>query len=124
MKVSRATAKRLGVTIPSAGSYNPKIVVPFMEQCGLPAPRLEVRFHPNRKWRFDFAWLGSRVALEVQGGIFSGGRHVRGAALVKEYEKLNAAAVAGWRVLFCQPGDLQRVEFMATIRAALAGGGI
>lgn len=121
MKISRATAKRIGATIPSSGSYNPKIVIPFMQACGLPAPLVEFRFHQDRRWRFDFAWIGSRVALEVQGGIFTGGRHVRGAALVKEYEKLNAAAVNRWRVLFCLPRDLQRVEFMRTIAAALAG---
>lgn len=120
MRVSKATAKRLGATIPQAGGYNPRIVVPFMDQCGLPVPVIEYRFHEQRKWRFDFAWLRSRVALEVQGGIFSGGRHVQGAALVKEYEKLNAAAAAGWRVMFCQPGQLQRVEFMREIAAALA----
>ena len=73
---------------------------------GLPRPVPELRFAAPRRWRFDWAWPSLRIALEVQGGIFSGGRHVRGAALLKEMEKLNAAAIAGYRVLYCTPATL------------------
>lgn len=72
----------------------------------IPPPLCEYRFHPVRKWRFDFAWPDAKVALEVQGGIWFGGRHTRGAALIKEWEKLNTAASLGWRILYCQPSDL------------------
>lgn len=44
--------------------------------------------------------------MEVQGGIFTQGRHTRGAALLKEHEKLNHAAILGWRVLFTTPDRL------------------
>lgn len=86
---------------------------------GLPEPVSEHRFHELRKWRFDFAWLKQRVALEVQGGIWTAGRHSRGAALLKEWEKLNAAAKMGWRILYCQPKDLCMVDTIATVRDAL-----
>ncbi len=66
----------------------------------------EHRFHPTRRWRFDYALVDNKVALEVQGGLFVGGRHSRGPALLKEHEKLNAAAVLGWRVLFVTPKTL------------------
>lgn len=72
---------------------------------GIPFKR-EYRFHQpppgmqRRQWRFDFYIPQLRLAIEVQGGVFTRGRHVRGAALLKEYEKLNAAAAAGIRVLF------------------------
>ena len=59
---------------------------------GVPAPQAEFRFAPPRRWRFDFAWPLHALALEVQGGLFVRGRHSRGAALLKEHEKLNAAA--------------------------------
>jgi hypothetical protein len=81
----------------------------FSVQCKalkLPEPVAELRFAPPRKWRFDYAWPEQKLALEVQGGLFSNGRHVRGAALLREYEKLNAAAVRGWRVMFTTPQDM------------------
>lgn len=93
---------------------------------GLPEPMIEYQFWEGRKWQFDFAWKTYRhlqpdilVALEVQGGIFTHGRHTRGAALVKEYEKLNHAAMTGWRVLFVQPKDLCVKSTVDMIKSAL-----
>jgi very-short-patch-repair endonuclease len=59
----------------------------------------EHRFDPSRRWRLDFAWPVHKLAVEIQGGIFTRGRHTRGAALAREYEKLNAAQLLGWTVL-------------------------
>lgn len=56
-------------------------------------------FHPDRKWRFDFAWPQRKVALEVDGGVHSGGRHTRGTGFTEDIEKRNAAIILGWRVL-------------------------
>lgn len=66
---------------------------------GLPEPEIEVRFHPVRRWRFDFAWPALQLAVEVDGGTWVGGRHNRGAGYERDCEKLNAAALLGWRVL-------------------------
>jgi hypothetical protein len=109
--------------------YSPKIVVAFFEQSGVPTPELEWRFHEARRWRFDFAWrdsdykgrilTGTSVALEVQGGIWTAGRHSRGAAMIKEWEKLNEAAIQGWRILYCQPRDLMTKQTADTIKRAL-----
>jgi very-short-patch-repair endonuclease len=71
--------------------------------CGLPRPAREYRFHPKRRWRFDFAWPVFKVAAEVDGGIYSRGRHVRGAGFERDAEKRNAAVIAGWRVLHFTP---------------------
>ena len=92
----------------------------FLAAHGLPAPIPELRFAPPRRWRFDYAWPAKKLALEVQGGIWTAGRHSRGAAMLKEWEKLNAAAVLGWRMLYCQPKDLRTASTAETIRAALA----
>jgi hypothetical protein len=85
-------------------SYRPTIDA-LCKADKLPMPVFEFRFASPRRWRFDVAWplLPRPVALEVQGGLFVRGRHVRGAALLKEHEKLNAAARYGYRVLFCTP---------------------
>ncbi len=78
----------------------------FSRHCkawGLPVPEREVKFHPTRKWRFDYAWVNEKVAVEVEGGIYSGGRHVRGAGYEKDMEKYNHAQLLGWTVLRYTP---------------------
>ena len=52
-----------------------------------------------RMWRFDFAWPAYRVAVELEGGIFTGGGHNRGMIYTSNCQKYNAAAILGWRVL-------------------------
>ena len=64
----------------------------------LPAPVREFRFHPVRRWRFDFAWPEYLISLEIDGATWSGGRHTRGAGYEADAEKLNEAAALGWRV--------------------------
>ena len=65
---------------------------------GLPEPAREFRFHPKRRWRFDFAWPDQRVAVECEGGTWMRGRHVRGDGYRRDAEKYNAAVLLGWRV--------------------------
>ena len=62
-------------------------------------PEREYRFHPERKWRFDFAFPDSRVAVEMEGGIWTGGGHNRGTIYNTNCDKYNAAAMLGWTVL-------------------------
>jgi hypothetical protein len=85
----------------------------------LPAPVAEYQFAKPRKWRIDWAWPEQKVALEQQGGIFSRGRHVRGAALLKEWEKLNHGAGLGWRFLFVQPTELATRRILDEIERAI-----
>jgi len=72
----------------------------------LPTPTAEFRFHPVRRWRFDFAWPDQKIALEVEGGIFVMGRHSRGAGMEADMEKYAAALVSGWKVLRISPKHL------------------
>lgn len=65
---------------------------------GVRMPDSEHRFHPERKWRFDFAWPERKVAIEVNGGG-SRGRHNTVIGDTKDAEKLNAAQTLGWAVL-------------------------
>jgi hypothetical protein len=98
--------------------YNTQIVLLWFKDFGI-EPVAEYKFHDTRKWRFDFAWPDSKVALEVQGGIFSGGRHTRGPALLKEMEKLNMAARTGWKVLYCIPQNLCLVDTVEMVKGAI-----
>ena len=87
---------------------------------GLPAPEQEYRFDDNRRWRFDFAWPNCRLAVEVNGGEWSEGRHNRGGGMADDYEKLNAAVIAGWRVLQFTGSQVRDGVAVETIRRALA----
>ena len=60
----------------------------------------------GRRWRFDFAWPDRMLAVEIDGGAFSGGRHTRGAGFSEDCRKLNAATLLGWRVLRFTGADL------------------
>lgn len=59
----------------------------------------EVRFHPERRWRFDFAWAADKVAVEIEGGTWIAGGHSRGAAFEADCIKYAEAAILGWMVL-------------------------
>ena len=82
-------------------------------------PLTEHRFHPTRKWRFDYAWEDHRIALEVEGGVWVGGRHTSGAGFVKDMEKYNEAACLGWRIIRCQPRELCSIKTVDTIKRAM-----
>jgi very-short-patch-repair endonuclease len=66
---------------------------------GISGYEIEYRFHPPRRWRFDFAWLDRKLAVEVDGGEWSRGRHTRGKGFSGDCEKMNQATIDGWRVL-------------------------
>ena len=99
--------------------YNPKIVIAYFTQCGLPKPVMEYEFHPTRKWRFDFAWIRQMIALEVEGGTFIAGRHSRGEGMRADMEKYNAAATLGWRVLRVMPENLSMLDTVKMLAESL-----
>lgn len=77
-----------------------------LEVRGLPRPEREHKFDATRRWRFDFAWPDKMLALEVEGGVWTGGRHTRGAGFLRDIEKYNRAACLGWRLLRTTPDKL------------------
>ena len=66
----------------------------------------EYKFHPDRKWRFDFAFPDEKIAIEVEGGLFTQGRHTRGRGYIQDMQKYNAATILGWRVLRYGTGQI------------------
>lgn len=90
-------------------------------QFGLPRPTPEYRFHPVRKWRIDYYFEanGRKVGLEVEGGIWTGGRHTRGKGFAGDMEKYNAAGAMGIAIVRAVPGDLLKLKTFELVKKTL-----
>lgn len=66
----------------------------------------EYKFHPTRKWRFDYVILSHKIAIEVEGGLWQMGRHNRPAGFIKDMAKYNEASRLGYRLIRVQPEEL------------------
>lgn len=93
----------------------------LLEGAGLPCPRSEYVFHEGRNWRFDYCWPDQLVALEVEGGVFKGGRHTRGAGYAADLEKYNTATLDGWKLIRVTPNGLSSYRTMQMLRVLLGG---
>ena len=90
-----------------------------LDQAGLGGYKKEVLFHPVRKWRFDFGFIHEKVAVEVEGGVWTRGRHTRGAGFISDCEKYNEATVMGWLVLRVTPEHIESGQALEWIEEAL-----
>lgn len=100
---------------------------------GLPAPVAEWKFHPRRKWLFDWAWVNDRLnpglrpglqlAWEIDGGtwIDGGGRHNRAQGFEDDCRKTAWAAILGWRVIRTTTRMVETGEALALLGRALRG---
>lgn len=85
---------------------------------GGPPLEREFRFHPTRRWRFDFALPARKIAIELNGGVWNGGRHVRGRGYLRDREKINAAVVLGWRVFELGTGQITQERIAPIVALA------
>lgn len=103
-----------GFSVPEAG------MLAALHAAGLPEPLAEFRFHPSRRWRFDFAYPDVMLAIECEGGTWSEGRHVRGGGFLEDCRKYAEATIAGWRVLRFTSEQIESGEALAFVLRALA----
>lgn len=59
----------------------------------------EFLFHDTRKWRADFHIIGHKLLIEVEGGIWTQGRHTRAQGYLDDMEKYNEVTALGYRLL-------------------------
>ncbi len=79
----------------------------------------EFKFHPSRRWKFDFCFPEHGVAVEIEGGIWVDGRHSRGSGMEADMSKYNEAAILGYRVLRVSGGHIQSGQALKWLEAAL-----
>lgn len=100
----------------------------ILRQAGVTGWVREYPFASPRRFRFDFAWVEKRLAVECDGGTFTGGRHVRPAGFERDLEKINLAQIMGWTVLrftFNMVADgraVRTIEECLRAQAAIRGG--
>jgi hypothetical protein len=63
----------------------------------------EYRFHPIRKWRFDYAIPERKIAIEYNGIMSAKSRHTTVIGYSNDLEKINQAQLLGWKVLQYTP---------------------
>ena len=94
-----------------------------VKDADLPPPQREYKFDKKtgRQWRFDFAWPDKfgGVAVECEGGIFNGGRHVHPSGFLNDCEKYAAAQLQGWIVLRVASPHLKSGEAIQWTKEAL-----
>lgn len=70
----------------------------LLKYATIPEPVIEHKFCPTRRFRFDMAWPDKMIAVEIEGGTWTGGRHTQGSGFERDCEKYNLAAMMGWKV--------------------------
>lgn len=105
----------------------------------LPVPETEYRFAAHhvglqpgikqrlvdaglKNWRFDFAFVDHKLAVEVEGGGWVNGRHTRGVGFREDMHKYHHAMRLGWTVYRCEESLIrtgQAVQLIAELLAAI-----
>jgi len=79
----------------------------------------EYKFHPKRKWRIDYYLPEFGLAIEVEGGSFSQGRHVRGVGFRNDITKYNEITAAGLSLIRIIPQDLNKAATFDLIKRCI-----
>jgi very-short-patch-repair endonuclease len=100
-------------TLRSQRSYLEALFEGQIQHHKMPEPVREFTF---RCWRFDFAWPTLKIAVEIDGGTYIGGDHVRGQGYERDCKKNNAAQLEGWVVLRADRNMVGTYEFACVIK--------
>lgn len=97
--------------------YTAQLMLAQLASYGLCTPEFE--FYEVRKWRFDYAWVAQKVALEIEGGTRKQGRHNRHEGYEGDCRKYNRAQLLGWLVIRATTEMVQSGEATILLREAL-----
>ena len=92
---------------------------------GLPVPEREWRFTGptgKRRWQVDFCWPDRRVCVELEGGVWKVGRHNSPTGFLKDMDKYNELALAGYTLVRATPAMVDSGAALDLIERALGRG--
>jgi hypothetical protein len=131
IRLSAAEAKKLGLTPPAKKRRRESLDGTSGEPAWLSQVRLvaalvsplpsetEYRFHPTRKWAFDFAVPALKVAFEYEGIFSKKSRHTTVSGYTGDIEKYNAAAIDGWTVIRATAATMKSGTALIDLEMAL-----
>lgn len=132
MKLPRTCSAAIRAQVAATPEPIPAGVLTAVLAAGFERPKPEHVFHESRKWRFDWAWIPERVALEREGGDFRQvtcecgrtrtvfvSRHHSRDGLAVDAEKYGEAAIRGWIVIRATPEMLKSGLATRLLLAAL-----
>lgn len=109
------------MALPKAPSAGEERLFMQLRALNMPLPQREHRFHPTRRWKFDFAWPGYMLAVEVEG---MGGRHQTHQGFRLDLEKYHHAFMLGWSVYRCSSAMVKSGAALEAIQSVLNNGDI
>jgi len=83
-------------------------------------PKRQYQFHPQRKFRADFAWPEHRLIVEVMGSTWIPNTgHTSGRGIQRDYEKSNLAQLMGYTYLQFTRKDIEDGTALSTIEEVI-----
>jgi very-short-patch-repair endonuclease len=73
----------------------------------------------SKRYRADFVHLPSKTIIEIQGGVYSRGRHVTGSGYERDCRKYNLAQSCGWKVFLLSAKMAKETFWIEKIAACL-----
>ena len=74
----------------------------------------------SKRYRLDFAHPLSRTGVEIQGGVYSRGRHVTGSGYERDCRKYNLAYTSGWTIFLLTSTMAKDSTWLAVIASHIA----
>lgn len=89
-------------------SHGEQLIESFLIESNQKGWIREHEFHPQRKWRFDFANPKLGLAIEVEGGSYTRGKHSHGKRFEDDLIKYEQALLLGWQVYRVTPRMIKK----------------